>query len=121
MKKSLTFQEIYEKSVEVVEMFRKVEKREWGAEGCMIELSKQIGELAKNVMVYENYYLPARDNDPRYQCTKEDIVHELADVLFIIIKLAHHYKVDLEKKYLDELEIAKNHPHMKIKPKHKNK
>jgi len=41
---------------EVVARFSKIELQEWKAEGAMIELSKQVGELAKQVMIKGKYY-----------------------------------------------------------------
>lgn len=41
--------------------FEKIEGRPWGVEGATIELIKQVGELAKYVMVVENYYFPTRE------------------------------------------------------------
>ena len=48
-----TFTEMEEMYREVVKRFRKIELQEWDAEGAMIELSKQVGELAKQVMIKE--------------------------------------------------------------------
>ncbi|MFH1841074.1 MAG: hypothetical protein ABH807_02880 [Candidatus Shapirobacteria bacterium] len=52
---------IIQKTNQVIKTFATVEQRPWGIEGCMIELTKQVGELAKSVMMLENYYLAARD------------------------------------------------------------
>lgn len=43
-------QEMYK---EIVKRFNQIELQEWKAEGAMIELSKQVGELAKQVMIKE--------------------------------------------------------------------
>ena len=117
MAESLTFQEIVDKTLDVIRKFKDVETREWGAEGCVIELSKQVGDLSKQVMSFEGYYDIGRDSLPEYQSSKEKIANELADILFILIKLADHYKIDLEEAHLKELDIALNHPFMKLKKK----
>lgn len=44
---SMTFAEMEEMYKNVVKRFHKIELQEWKAEGAMIELSKQVGELAK--------------------------------------------------------------------------
>lgn len=107
MASSLTFQEITTKTLRVVKEFEKVEQRKWGIEGNMIELSKQVGELSKNVMMLEKYYLASRSQEPKYKdASKEEIANELSDILFIIIRIADLYKVDLEKAHLKELELA---------------
>jgi NTP pyrophosphatase (non-canonical NTP hydrolase) len=115
MKKGHTFQEIVEKSLEVNRAFVEVEKRDWGVEGSMMELSKQVGDLAKRVMSYEGYYMAGRDSAPEYQTSKEKIADELSDILFVIIRLADIYGIDLEEEHLKQLEIALNHPLMKVK------
>lgn len=103
----LTFKEVVQKTGEVIDAFQKVEQREWGVEGCMIELMKQVGELSKNIMVLEKYYFPKMMDNPYYsQASKEAIGNELSDILFIIIRIAKHYGVDLEKAHLKELNIA---------------
>ncbi len=111
------FQEVIEKSLEVIKEFKKVEKRNWGIEGAMMELSKQVGELSKNVMAFEGYYMAARDSLPEYQTSKDKIADELSDILFIIIRIAQHYGIELEKEHMNQLNIALNHPLMKVKNK----
>lgn len=110
-----TFQEVADRTLEVVRAFQEVEKRPWSIEGSMIELMKQVGELAKNVMVMEGYYMAARDTDSRYQSSKEKIADELSDIFFMTVRIADHYGIDLEKEHLKEMDIAINHPSMKIK------
>lgn len=114
MKNSLTFEEIIEKTKVVLDAFKKVEKRKWGAEGATIELMKQVGELSRLVMVTEGYYLAARDTNLEYQASKEKIADELADILLMIIRLAIHYEIDLENAHLKELKIALEHPDMQV-------
>jgi len=115
MDKRLTFQEVMAKSVEVIREFEKVEKKKWGVEGAMMELSKQVGELSKNVMMFEGYYMAGRDSLKEYQTSKNKIADELSDVLFIVIRIANHYGIDLEKEHMNQLDIAMNHPLMKVK------
>ena len=104
---NLTFKELIKKTLEVVKKFEGVEQRRWGIEGSMIELSKQVGELAKNVMVLEKYYLSKRQQEPKYKdASKEEIANELSDILFIIIRIADLYRIDLEKAHLKELKLA---------------
>jgi NTP pyrophosphatase (non-canonical NTP hydrolase) len=80
---------------------------------------KQVGELSKLVMVTEGYYMAGRDNLPEYQSSKEKIGDELSDIFFMTIRLADHYGIDLEEVHLRELDIAMNHPLMKVKPENK--
>ncbi len=53
---SKTFAEMENMYKEVVQRFNRIELQEWKAEGAMIELTKQVGELAKQVMIKERYY-----------------------------------------------------------------
>ena len=87
--------------------FRKLEGREWGAEGAVIEMMKQVGELAKYVMVAERYYPEdIREKSmegPRgygYETLHDAIGDELADVFSMIIRLSDHYGIDLEKAHI---------------------
>jgi len=103
----LTFKEVVRKTTEIIEAFQKVEQRDWGIEGNMIELMKQVGELGKNVMVLEKYYLAKREEDPNYnKASKAEIGNELSDILFMTIRIANHYGIDLEEAHLKELDIA---------------
>jgi len=51
---------------EVIKRFEKIEGKSWKVEGSMIELSKQVGDLAKLVMVYEKYYFSDRLNNKNF-------------------------------------------------------
>ena len=62
----------------------------------MIELSKQVGELAKQVMIKEKYY--ALESDV---CdVDERLGNEMADVIAQVMRLADFYKIDLEKAFV---------------------
>jgi len=117
MDKKLMFQEVIDKSLEVVKQFEKVEKKKWGIEGAMMELSKQVGELSKNIMMFEGYYMAGRDSLPEYQTSKDKIADELSDILFMVIRIAEHYGIDLEEEHMKQLDIALKHPLMKVKKK----
>ena len=113
---SITFKEIIDESIAVIRAFEKVEKKPWGVEGATIELAKQVGELAKHIMMYEGYYLAGRDEVPEYRTSKNHIADELSDIFFMVIRIADYYGISLEEEHLKQLDIAMKHPHMKIKP-----
>lgn len=97
---SRTFQEMEKMYAEVVKRFNKIELQEWNAEGAMIELSKQVGELAKQVMIKERYYAlegEAADVDER-------LGNEMADVIAQVMRLADFYQIDLEKAFIEARE-----------------
>jgi NTP pyrophosphatase (non-canonical NTP hydrolase) len=76
--------------------FQKIEHRPWGAEGAVIELTKQVGELCSLILSREGYYFRNRDVlDPKYQASDEAIADELFDILFMTIRLADHYGINL--------------------------
>lgn len=94
---SLTFKEMQDMYKEVANRFSKIELQEWKAEGAMIELSKQVGDLAKQVMIKEKYYALTGDVDD----VDERLGNEMADVIAQVIRLADYYKIDLEKAFVE--------------------
>ncbi len=100
MNRDYTFKELIEMARKVIVAFDQVEKRPWTIEITMIELIKQVGDLAKHIMMIEQYYLHDRANHPNYQTSSEDIGDELADILYCLIRIAAHYKIDLEAAHI---------------------
>ncbi len=108
------FDSLVDEYRDVYKRFAKIEGRIWNAESIALELTKQMGELAKLVMMKEGYYFPARAENPNYQANIETVGDELADIMGNIIRLADYYKIDLldaykkarqmERKSLDEME-----------------
>lgn len=81
-----------------IKRFQKIEGKEWGAEGTVIELMKQVGQLAALIMVQEKYYFPDRASvDEKYAVSKEKIADELTDIIAAVVRIADHYKIDLEE------------------------
>ena len=95
-----TFEEMQEMDREVVRRFNKIELREGNAQGAMIELSKQVGELAKQVMIKEKYYA-LTDEVPDVD---ERLGNEMADVIAQVMRLADCYQIDLERAFLSARE-----------------
>lgn len=94
---SKTFKEINDMYIDVVKRFNKIELREWNAEGTMIELMKQVGELAKWVMIKEKFYALQKEEVD----VDIHLGNEMADVIAQIIRLAYVYDIDLEKVYIE--------------------
>lgn len=61
---------------------------------------KQVGELAKHVMVAENYYFIGREYLPGYETSEDMIGDELADILSMVIRIADHYEIGLVEAHL---------------------
>ncbi|MDE7339552.1 MAG: MazG-like family protein [Lachnospiraceae bacterium] len=97
---SKTFQEMEKMYEEVVKRFNKIELQAWNAEGAMIELSKQVGELAKQVMIKERYYALEGETPD----VDERLGNEMADVIAQVMRLADFYKIDLEKAFIEARE-----------------
>jgi NTP pyrophosphatase (non-canonical NTP hydrolase) len=92
---------IVELSRQVDQGFAKHHRRPWSVEAWFVELSKQVGELAKFIMMYERYYPAAREQLPVYAASKESIGNELADIVHSVVMIAEHYGLDLEQCILD--------------------
>jgi NTP pyrophosphatase (non-canonical NTP hydrolase) len=100
----MKFREAVQLAEGIIARFEKVENRDWGVEGALIELSKQVGELSKLVMVRERYYVSDHVSDPQVTASAEKIADELADILYAVIRIARHYRIDLEQAHLDARE-----------------
>ena len=93
---SKTFREMQDMYREVVKRFRKIELQEWKAEGTMIELSKQVGELSKQVMLKEKYYAYTEDT----AVVNAKLGNEMADVIAQVMRLSDYYGIDLEQAFI---------------------
>jgi NTP pyrophosphatase (non-canonical NTP hydrolase) len=93
----MDFQEAIRLTEDIIGRFERVEGRDWAVEGALMELSKQVGELSKLVMAYENYYVEA----PARTATLDQIGDELADILYAVIRVARHYRIDLLQAHLN--------------------
>ena len=100
-----TFKEMQEMYEGIVQRFSQIELQEWKAEGAMIELSKQVGELAKQVMIKEKYYALTEEVTD----VDERLGNEMADVIAQVMRLAMHYNIDLEKAFIEAREDEDNY------------
>jgi NTP pyrophosphatase (non-canonical NTP hydrolase) len=109
-----TLADLIEINRTVATAFDERERRPWGVETLVMELSKQVGDLARAVLTTENYYLADRDKDPKYCGGASRIANELADILYCLIRLADHYEIDLEEAHLSarRAEWSYLHPHV---------
>ena len=100
MSAEISFREAIALFQSIYPRFEKIQGRPWGIEGAMIELSKQVGDLAKHVMMAEQYYPPHRANKPEYATDVDDIGDELGDIIAQLIRIADYYQIDLVDAYL---------------------
>ena len=108
MKNGKGFQEVVESTRSLISEFEKREQKKWGIEGSMIELMKQVGDLSKCVMITEKYYTKERELEPKYMTIKDNIGDELYDIFFMLVRIADHYGIDLEKECNKEVEYSMN-------------
>ncbi|SFR80243.1 radical SAM protein [Anaeromicropila populeti] len=95
-KTQVSFQELVDLSRKVAKQFDQVELRPWTIETMLLELTKQVGDLTKYFMTFENYYLGDRKLHPNYRASKDSIGNELADIMHAVIRIADYYQIDLE-------------------------
>ncbi len=105
-----TFNEIYEKALEIKKLYSEIEPKEWGAEQAFMGLVKDVGDLSKLIMISEGY------REVNTEDLKKKMEHELADILFSVCVLADKLNVDLENSFtrtMDQLEqrIQENNQH----------
>ena len=93
---TLTLSQLIDINRQVADSFDERERRPWGLEVIMIELAKQVGDLARAVLTTEGYYLADRDSQPAYAAGQERIANELADIMYCVMRVAEHYGIDLE-------------------------
>ena len=90
----MSFQEAIELYRGIYHRFEKVEGKPWGVNGAMIELSKQVGDLSKCIMLKEEYYAYKGE---RPVGLEKNIGNELADIFGQLIRIADCYGIDLEE------------------------
>ena len=100
MPADITFKEAIRLFQSIYPRFEKIQGRPWGVEGAMIELSKQVGDLSKHVMVAEKYYPPYRETRPEYATSLDDIGDELGDIMAQLVRIADYYEIDLVDAYV---------------------
>jgi NTP pyrophosphatase (non-canonical NTP hydrolase) len=95
-----TVHQLAEINRQVAAAFDARERRPWSLETVMIELAKQVGDLARALLTTEGYYLEDRDSNPGYQAGSDRVANELADILYCVMRVADHYQVDLAEAHV---------------------
>ncbi|MCW8965840.1 MAG: MazG-like family protein [Candidatus Pacearchaeota archaeon] len=93
----MEFQEAIKLAEELIERFKKIKGKPWTIEASMLELEKQVGHLAHEIMVTEKYYPKVMQKE---KIDKEKIEDELGDILFSLMRIAKHYNINLEEAHL---------------------
>lgn len=76
---------------EITRLFDKI-VGEWDINVMVTELTGEVGTLADSIMIKEGYR-PSRDGDDI------DLEDDIVDVVFMLIRIADYYDIDLESAY----------------------
>lgn len=74
----------------------------WPPLSMLASLVEEVGELAREINARE------RIKKKKETETEKDIGLEMADILFSLICLANHYRIDLESKFKEVIEKYSN-------------
>jgi NTP pyrophosphatase (non-canonical NTP hydrolase) len=94
----MEFKEAIKLAEELMERFKKIEGKPWTIETSMLELEKQVGHLAHEIIVTEKYYPKVMQKE---SIDKEKLEDEIGDILFSLIRIAKHYNIDLEQAHIN--------------------
>lgn len=72
----------------------------WSVPVMVTELVAEVGTLADSIMIHEGYRRSR--GDPL------DLHDDLADVLFMLLRIADHYQIDMERAYVEMLQRTRN-------------
>ena len=89
--------EMVQMTRELMALFKQVEPREWDATAMATELNAETGTLSDTIMIKEGY----RHLRPG---TTLDLEDDIVDVMFMLIRIALHYDIDIEAAYRQMVE-----------------
>ncbi|MEI8339402.1 MAG: hypothetical protein WCF94_01935 [bacterium] len=96
----MQIKELIDKAVHVQELYHNFEDKKsfkhWNTEQTYNALVSDVGDLGRLVLAKEGY----REDDG----ADKSLEHELAEILMATLVLTEHYKIDLEKAYLNEVD-----------------
>lgn len=84
---------------ELVALFKQIEPRSWGVDAMLNELTAEVGTLADSVMIVEGYRR-GRNEDI-------DLQDDIADILFMLLRIADYYQIDIDTAYLQMVQATK--------------
>lgn len=84
------------------EITRLFDKRvgHWDASVMMTELAGEVGTLADSIMIQE------KKRPPR-EGSEIDLADDVVDILFMLIRIADHYDIDIEQAYVNMIETTR--------------
>jgi len=89
----MTLLELIELTNDTFKRFEAINKRKWGVEAMLAELTSEVGTLADSVMILEGYRT-------KRKAQTIDLDDDICDILFILLYIANYYKIDFESAYL---------------------
>jgi NTP pyrophosphatase (non-canonical NTP hydrolase) len=92
MPRKMTVQELVNETALLRKRLQERESRPWTIEAYTVELLAEVGTLADSIMIKEGYRRIRADDNL-------DLEDDISDILFILISIATHYGIDLEKAY----------------------
>ena len=106
--KELTFKQAQKIVDDWISQF---EEGYWPSLSMLASLVEEVGELAREINHREKIK-KKKETEP-----ERDIGLEMADILFSLICLANHYKIDLETKFKEVMEKYSNRDFSRWTPK----
>ena len=92
--------EIVSMTRKLTALFDAVVPRAWGIEAMVTELVAEVGTLADEIMITEGY----RSMRERGSL---DLADDVVDILFMLIRFADYYTIDLEQAYVQMVDDTK--------------
>ena len=80
--------------------------RDWdksNASNILVHLIEELGEVGRHVNFEEKY--KTRKTGHEHGINKGELKREFAQVFMLLLQLANHYNIDLDKAFSDELEM----------------
>ncbi len=89
----MSLEEIKKRSQYLFQRFEKIEPKRWTIEGSVMELATEVGDLTE-IVLRKEYYKQNIYEDLDYQ-----IRDEISDVLFVLMRIADYYNINLDDAY----------------------
>src|SRR5580704_15427269 len=83
----------YKKETKIIA--EKIKNKGWTIHTRFVELVEEVGELANAIQTEEGFKSKKRK--------KSDVTNSVCDILFEVLLIADHYKIDLDKEYPEVL------------------
>lgn len=91
--------ELVEMTRALIKLFKQIEPRDWGIEAMAVELTAETGTLADSIMIQEGYRQMRQGGEL-------DLEDDVVDIMFMLIRIADHYQIDLEAAYTKMIETT---------------